>query len=72
MGKFVVCPGYVYGKADGDRHFISAPKLADLYELKPGEWKEFQSRNIYPEDTVFLRPRSNGDYRITANQFSVA
>ena len=31
--KYILHPGYVTSKNDGDRHFISAPELAKLYNV---------------------------------------
>lgn len=36
--KYAIHPGFVRSQNDGDEHFISAGRLARLYELEPGEW----------------------------------
>jgi len=36
--KYAVHPGFVMSQNDGQEHFINGPRLADLYQLKPGEY----------------------------------
>lgn len=61
--RYLLCPGYVFSKFDGDRHFISAEKLKDLYGvdwpdcdvLKPGI-------NLNKYKYIYLFPRYDGNY----------
>lgn len=34
MTKLLICPGYVFGKNDGDKHFITAIQLLNLYKIE--------------------------------------
>ena len=68
MNKYMLHPGWVQSQSDGDRHYISAQQLCDLYGVnisqceiyknEPGvkysvdEWKRFKH----------LRPRYDGKY----------
>lgn len=68
--KYVLHPGYVRSQYDGQTHFISGKRLADLYRLP------HHSYTIYPQDDVRRRqwrdppgaihlfPRSTGDYTL--------
>ena len=35
MAKYIVHPGYIRSKNDGDRHYISYPRLCELYNVNP-------------------------------------
>jgi hypothetical protein len=67
---YVVCPGWIESKNDGQRHFIGAMQLMNLYGLntrrhdvhiEPSASWEFHGWNP-PTDAVYLRPRYHGDY----------
>ncbi len=69
--KYVLHPGYVTSKADGDRHYINAKQLADLYRIKLTEchiimddYPDFQSRMDETRHLIHLYPRFDGDYVI--------
>lgn len=69
--KYLVLPGFVTSRNDGDRHFIDARKLMMLYKVNPEEcvirpditrhehraWKE-------PEGLIHLYPRYDGNYNL--------
>lgn len=64
--KYVLHPGPVWSRYDGDRHFVGAAQLAALYRVPPGEcvthndlpwWKA-------PEGAIHLFPREDGDYTL--------
>lgn len=66
--RFAVHPGYVKSQSDGQRHFISGPQLARLYQLPPGSWVTWDdrkwSREHYDHSAyVHLYPRDDGQYR---------
>jgi len=67
--KYVLHPGYVISKTDGDEHWISASRLADLYGVGIGECfiddpnRPQQLRGL-PPDVVHLHPRYDGDYSL--------
>ena len=67
---YVLHPGYVTSKNDGDRHFIDAPTLAKLYGVPLHQCLIYDIRrpeNIkgFVDNPNFkhLRPRYNGHYR---------
>lgn len=48
---------------DGDTHFISASKLANLYQLEPDEWKSCHGANCQSPIIVrHLYPSYEGKY----------
>ena len=62
--RFALHPGNVISKNDGDVHFISAPRLAELYNLPPGSWFSWKSHGLGRErdNYVHLYPRRDGNY----------
>lgn len=60
--RYVLCPGRVGSRTDGQRHYVSAQRLAQLYELRSREWETWRAGREYPEGTVFLHPRFDGRY----------
>ncbi|MGR8931942.1 MAG: hypothetical protein ACU836_15015 [Gammaproteobacteria bacterium] len=73
--KYVLCPGFIFSKNDGDRHYISARKLAELYHVSMNECvvKPDMDDPRYkgwrpPEDAIELNPKYNGNYTLPHNQ----
>jgi len=73
--KYSVRPGYVTSIHDGQRHYITARMLMDLYGVKPYEcmifepakwWQErhFRSAEAAHAGLIALRPRYDGDYML--------
>lgn len=75
--KYLVAGGYVISQSDGDRHYVSARRLMDLYRVRPGDCKSIetdQGRYRTPfteiekwakeEGLVILQPRYDGDYSL--------
>lgn len=63
--RYVLHPGYIRSKNDGDRHFIGGPRLARLYGVSLldcvyGDVPTYTPR----EGDIHLRPRFNGDYQL--------
>lgn len=68
---YVVCPGWVQSKNDGQRHYIGFDELMMLYGLShrthdvhlepnaPWEWHGWNP----PANAVYLRPRYDGNYK---------
>lgn len=63
--RYVIHPGQIISKHDGQEHYITASQLARLYKLKRGEYvvagpdkSGFQAQ----DDDVHLSPRYHGDY----------
>ena len=71
MTKAYVCiGGYVYSKADGDRHYISPYRLAELYKVNP-DLCYFAIDDTDPlllaldiENLIGLIPKYDGDYNL--------
>jgi hypothetical protein len=75
--KYVIVPGYVISRNDQQRHYVSAPRLADLYRVNFQEcrvftrtdneaadraaWKRFKD-----EGYIFLRVDATGKYALPA------
>lgn len=65
---YVLHPGWVASRFDGDRHYITAGRLAALYGVKMGrcviapdseiEWRLW----IEPVGAIHLWPRHDGNY----------
>jgi len=60
--RVVVVPGTVRSQNDGDHHFIGVAQLVRLYELREGEYEIYRNHIRYPEETLFLYPRFDGNY----------
>lgn len=67
----VLHPGIVPSKRDGQRHYIGADQLMDLYELRPADHvivashtETLMSHSELADDpnVIHLWPRYNGDY----------
>lgn len=62
---YVLAPGWVRSRIDGDRHFTGAARLAALYGvplrrcLAKGALGDF-----LPEGAILLKPRFDGDYSL--------
>jgi hypothetical protein len=75
--KYVLFPGYVVSRLDGERHYLTAPKLAELYGVDffgcrvfmAGEYSESDDlviEHLRAKGFVFLEPRSDGNYKFNA------
>ena len=79
MTRYLLQPGAVLSKVDGQVHFIGAPQLAQLYKVDPRECTVIrppegdQPREGYValmnqarrDGLLVLTPRYDGDYDIT-------
>lgn len=61
---YVLCPGWVMSNSDGDLHYVGTLRLAQLYGVSLNQCRRFDPTIQYSEGVIFLRPRSNGDYRL--------
>ena len=65
--KYVLCPGDVVSKKDGERHFISAAQLLDLYHVSLKDCfvcsDEKDLRGLCTSGMIFLYPRYDGNYK---------
>jgi len=65
--KYLLLPGYVTSKTDGEEHYIPASQLIRLYGVSGREcvvWYEDRSGpipSIY-DHLIPLRPKHHGDY----------
>lgn len=72
MTTYVLCPGYVISKTDGQRHFVDERQLAALYGVRLRECEVMPERMFArfgwrpPADAVYLCPRYDGDYKLPA------
>ena len=68
MIKYVLCPGNVVSKNDGQVHFISAEQLASLYRVPMRECTVWDNLLPYVTNTrnhaglIALSPRRSGNY----------
>lgn len=72
-GKILaLVPGHVISKNDGQRHYISASRLAELYGIPPGQYIVWDRENPYTyrgrdkSKYHFLFPRADGKYELPA------
>lgn len=68
--KYILCPGYVTSRNDGQRHYITAARLARLYGVRYQECliddevsHLTRGLHVLPGD-VRLYPRYDGDYTL--------
>ncbi len=66
--KYIVCPGEVKSKSDGDLHYIGPYVLMKLYGVEPHECiivdNPVSSAGLNWQDYVVLRPRTDGNYSL--------
>ena len=81
MGKkYIIWPGYVTSRRDGDRNYITAAQLMHLYRVPqqncvlapPPDDRSLQAKIKRKQLTgikglVHLTPRSDGNYTLPAN-----
>jgi hypothetical protein len=70
--KYLLLGGDVFSKSDGNKHFVSARRLQELYQLDPEEcvYADFADSATSPRsllgvnerDLIALGPRPHGDY----------
>jgi hypothetical protein len=67
--RYVLHPGYVRSRIDGDLHFITAAVLAQLYNVPMRKCVVHRPGDVFtgsglPKNLVHLYPRYDGDYRV--------
>lgn len=62
--KYLLVPGFVVSKVDGQEHHITAWQLADLYGVRASECRLYRHGDPVMDDLIILRPRDDGDYTI--------
>ena len=69
MKKYIVRPGYVMSKYDGDRHYISASQLIHLHGVQISECiivrgpEDHYKLMGINRDLISLFPRADGNYK---------
>jgi hypothetical protein len=75
MKKYLLCPGMVTSRTDGDQHYIGVAKLAGLYGVSLFECEVLTYDPLEPRSLaearkqqhaglIRLAPRDDGDYRL--------
>lgn len=77
--KYLVCPGRVTSKNDGQRHYIGPVQLMTLYGVDPCECEIYEPATWWPTSyytmaeerhrgLIKLVPRYNGDYSLVKEE----
>ena len=63
--RFVLFPGWIISKNDGDRHYIGVAALRRLYRVpSSANCVVFREGVLFSEDDIECRPRYDGDYPV--------
>ena len=68
--KYVCFGGCIISQSDGDEHYISAHRVAELYKVNPAECIliEWDERNLVVglnfKKYKILNPKKNGNYKL--------
>ena len=62
--KYLICPGEIKSKLDGDYHWVTGTQLIKLYGLRRCECviEKKQLKGLYRKDLIQLGPRYDGNY----------
>jgi len=66
--KYLVCPGFMLSKTDGQNHWISANQLIELYSVNPQECVvdiPVKTRGWNTAHLTKLYPRYDGNYLLS-------
>ena len=84
MKRYLVMPGYVTSRTDGDRHYISAIQLIQLYGVDHNdcEWHDgpkpwwphsfYKRMEEHINEMILLVPRYDGNYKVPNTKGRVA
>lgn len=65
--KYLVFPGTIISKNDGDKHYISARSIMHLYMVRPEDCivvdSDLKLRGLDQSDFIHLEPNYIGDYQ---------
>ena len=64
MIRFLLCPGRVTSRNDGQVHYVSSQDLARLYGVNPAECDVSRQAMSADHGLIELHPRSDGDYSL--------
>lgn len=63
--RFVLFPGFVVSKADGDQHYIGETALRHLYRIPPdAACVTYYDGMLMRDDDIECRPRYDGQYPV--------
>lgn len=66
--KYLLCPGYIRSKKDGQVHYVGASDLMRLYNVDPRECVIFHHKAEHNhsrmDSLIKLYPKYNGDYTL--------
>lgn len=67
--KYLIKPGYVNSRSDGDEHYIGYAKLIQLYRVNPKECLMFEDEMRgytaeFLDSLTVLEPQYNGNYEV--------
>ena len=63
--RYVVYPGYITSKNDGQFHYITAAKLMQLYKVNPRECIVYRENlGLDVSKLTQLHPRYDGNYKV--------
>lgn len=65
MYKYVIHPGFVISKNDGDRHYVTANQLIRLYGVNPRECLVAGRTALPSDDLIHLHPQYSGNYELS-------
>jgi hypothetical protein len=63
MIKYILHPGYVFSKNDGDRHYVGWQRLAELYGVGLHECLIYSEYGQRTTGMTHLFPDRSGEYR---------
>lgn len=68
MIRYVIHPGHVYSKNDGQLHYINGRQLMRLYGVNPSECVIASAQYGWcaPSGCTHLRPRNDGNYKLNS------
>lgn len=64
--RYVLHPGYIRSKHDGDRHYITAKDLARLYKVNMCDCIVYYDGYIDSSTDIHLYPKYDGNYNLPA------
>lgn len=68
--KYLLIPGYVWSKTDGQEHFVGSVQLANLYGVPLSQCMTYDydrdrgRMDHWFKDLIKLRPQSSGNYEL--------
>ena len=77
--KYVICPGFVTSKTDGQRHYVGPYELMRLYGVDPKDCDIYEPTPWWPgsvsvwrpdeehKGLIRLHPRYDGDYKLPSD-----